>query len=130
MRAERDAQAAPMQSSVNWSLLALVIERPSYAYEQMAPYAGFHLRRDLPERAQFANGPTHRGSFSLVVGEPTLHLGMTFPATSNAIVEEFHRAALAAGYQDRGAPGVRSGFYSASIVDPDGNIIEVRHGSS
>jgi hypothetical protein len=31
MRAERDAQAAPMQSSVNWSLLALVIERPSYA---------------------------------------------------------------------------------------------------
>jgi len=33
MRAERDAQAAPMQSSVNWALLGLVIERPSYAYE-------------------------------------------------------------------------------------------------
>src|ERR1022692_333686 len=33
MRAERDAQAAPMQSPVNWALLGLVIERPSYAYE-------------------------------------------------------------------------------------------------
>jgi len=33
MRAERDARAAPMQSPVNWALLGLVIERPSYAYE-------------------------------------------------------------------------------------------------
>jgi DNA-binding PadR family transcriptional regulator len=33
MRVERDAQAASMQSSVNWALLGLVIERPSYAYE-------------------------------------------------------------------------------------------------
>src|ERR1017187_4710028 len=33
MRAKRDAQAAPMHSPVNWALLALVIERPSYAYE-------------------------------------------------------------------------------------------------
>lgn len=33
MRAERDAQAVPMQSQVNWALLGLVIERPSYAYE-------------------------------------------------------------------------------------------------
>ncbi|HSZ12625.1 MAG TPA: helix-turn-helix transcriptional regulator [Solirubrobacteraceae bacterium] len=33
MRAERDPQSAPMQSQVNWALLGLVIERPSYAYE-------------------------------------------------------------------------------------------------
>jgi DNA-binding PadR family transcriptional regulator len=33
MRAERDAQAVPMQSQINWALLGLVIERPSYAYE-------------------------------------------------------------------------------------------------
>jgi DNA-binding PadR family transcriptional regulator len=33
MAAERDAQAAPMQSQVNWALLGLIIERPSYAYE-------------------------------------------------------------------------------------------------
>jgi DNA-binding PadR family transcriptional regulator len=33
MRVERGVQAAPMQSQVNWALLGLVIERPSYAYE-------------------------------------------------------------------------------------------------
>jgi len=33
MGAVRDAQAGPMQSQVNWALLGLVIERPSYAYE-------------------------------------------------------------------------------------------------
>lgn len=33
MRVERDAQAGPMQSQVNWALLGLVIERASYAYE-------------------------------------------------------------------------------------------------
>jgi len=33
MGAERDAHAARMQSPVNWALLGLVIDRPSYAYE-------------------------------------------------------------------------------------------------
>jgi DNA-binding PadR family transcriptional regulator len=33
MGAERDVQSVPMHSPVNWALLGLVIERPSYAYE-------------------------------------------------------------------------------------------------
>lgn len=33
MRQEGEAQGAPMHSPVNWALLGLVIERPSYAYE-------------------------------------------------------------------------------------------------
>jgi DNA-binding PadR family transcriptional regulator len=33
MAAERDPQSTAMHSPVNWALLALVIERPSYAYE-------------------------------------------------------------------------------------------------
>jgi DNA-binding PadR family transcriptional regulator len=33
MGAERVVQATPMHSPVNWALLGLVIERPSYAYE-------------------------------------------------------------------------------------------------
>lgn len=33
MGAERDVRATAMHSSVNWALLALVIERPSYPYE-------------------------------------------------------------------------------------------------
>jgi DNA-binding PadR family transcriptional regulator len=33
MGAERDVQSTPMHSPVNWALLGLVIQRPSYAYE-------------------------------------------------------------------------------------------------
>jgi predicted lactoylglutathione lyase len=112
-----------------WVRVADVAAAKSF-YELMAPYGGFHLRRDLSERAQFADGLAHRGSFSLVVGDPTLHLGISFRATSRVIVEEFHRAGVAAGYEDGGAPSERSGYYAASVLDPDGNTIEVRHRSS
>jgi predicted lactoylglutathione lyase len=43
-----------------------------------------------------------------------------------------HRAALAAGGRDNGAPGERAyhpGYYGAFVFDPDGNNIEaVYHG--
>ena len=44
-------------------------------------------------------------------------------------VIEFHRAAIAAGYRDNGAPGERPvyhpGYYGAFVLDPDGNNIEL-----
>jgi predicted lactoylglutathione lyase len=43
------------------------------------------------------------------------------------MVDRFHRAALAAGGRDNGAPGVRPyhpGYYAAFALDPDGNNIE------
>jgi predicted lactoylglutathione lyase len=98
-------------------------------YELIAPYAGFHLRRDLPQRVQFAGGPADRGSFSLVSGEATRHLQMAFAASGHASVDEFHRAAVDAGYRDNGRPGERGGSYAASILDPDDNDIEVQHRS-
>jgi DNA-binding PadR family transcriptional regulator len=33
MGAERDVHATPMHSPINWALLGLIIDRPSYAYE-------------------------------------------------------------------------------------------------
>jgi catechol 2,3-dioxygenase-like lactoylglutathione lyase family enzyme len=95
-------------------------------YETIAPYAGFKLRRDLPERAQFVGSS---GSFSVVMGTPTEQLHVAFPADENATVDAFHRAAVEAGYQDNGAPGERSvyhaGYYGAYVLDPDGNNVEV-----
>jgi catechol 2,3-dioxygenase-like lactoylglutathione lyase family enzyme len=95
-------------------------------YETIAPYAGFELRRDLPERAQFKGSS---GTFSVVAGTPTEHLHMAFPADDNATVDAFHAAALEAGYRDKGAPGERPiyhpGYYGAYVLDPDGNNIEV-----
>jgi predicted lactoylglutathione lyase len=95
-------------------------------YGLIVPYAGFHLRRDLPERVQFAGGPAGRGSFSLVRGEPTCHLQMAFAATGRASVEEFHRAAVDAGFRAEGAPGEHSGSYAASVLDPEENSVEVQ----
>ncbi len=95
-------------------------------YETVAPHAGFRLRRDTPERAQFVG---ESGTFSVVSGTPTEQVHMAFPAIENATVDAFHRAAMQAGYRDNGAPGERpvyhAGYYSAFVLDPDGNNVEV-----
>ena len=69
------------------------------------------------------------GSFSLVAGTPTEHLHLAFPANRNETVAAFHRAATEAGYRDNGGPGERpiyhAGYYSAFVLDPDGNNVEV-----
>ena len=52
-------------------------------------------------------------------------------APSRATVDEFHRAGLAAGGTDEGAPGLRPygpTFYAAYLRDPDGNKISAVHG--
>lgn len=52
---------------------------------------------------------------------------VAFVASSKEQVQEFHRAAIAAGGTDNGAPGPREGaekYYGAFVLDPDGNNIE------
>lgn len=52
---------------------------------------------------------------------------VAFVAESRAMVDAFHRAAIAAGGRDHGAPGPREGagdYYGAFVLDPDGNNIE------
>jgi catechol 2,3-dioxygenase-like lactoylglutathione lyase family enzyme len=97
-------------------------------YETVAPYTGFRLtgEADGPHRAHFGGAS---GSFSVVAGTPTEKVHVAFPARENATVDAFHRAALAAGYRDNGAPGERpvyhAGYYGAFVLDPDGNNVEV-----
>ena len=59
---------------------------------------------------------------------------IAFQARDRAMVDAFHRVALAHGGRDNGAPGERSyhpGYYGAFVLDPDGNNIEaVHHGSA
>jgi len=49
-------------------------------------------------------------------------------AKDRASVDAFHRAALAAGGKDNGAPGLRPhyhpNYYGAFVLDPDGHNIE------
>jgi catechol 2,3-dioxygenase-like lactoylglutathione lyase family enzyme len=58
--------------------------------------------------------------------EKPLHVAIV--AKDRATVDAFHRAALAAGGRDNGAPGLRPhyhpNYYGAFVLDPDGNNIE------
>ncbi len=60
------------------------------------------------------------------------NLHFCFAAPSRDSVDAFHRAALAAGGRDNGAPGLRETYdptyYAAFVVDPDGYRIEAYHG--
>jgi catechol 2,3-dioxygenase-like lactoylglutathione lyase family enzyme len=67
--------------------------------------------------------PNDRNAASVGNG---VHIG--FIATSKAAIEEFHRAALAAGGTDEGAPGPRPdygpSYFGAFVRDPEGNKLE------
>jgi catechol 2,3-dioxygenase-like lactoylglutathione lyase family enzyme len=95
-------------------------------YETIAPHAGFRLAGS-GERARFVGAG---GSFTVLEdGPPAEHVHLAFPATDDATVDAFHRAAIEAGYRDNGAPGERPqyhpGYYGAYVFDPDGNNVEV-----
>jgi catechol 2,3-dioxygenase-like lactoylglutathione lyase family enzyme len=59
----------------------------------------------------------------------TQDLHIAFPAADNRTVDDFHRAATEAGYRENGTPGERPiyhpGYYSAYVLDPDGNNVEL-----
>jgi predicted lactoylglutathione lyase len=63
---------------------------------------------------------------------PKTHVHLAFQANDQETVQRFHRAGLAAGGRDHGAPGPRPyhpGYYAAFLLDPDGNNVEaVFHG--
>ena len=53
---------------------------------------------------------------------------LAWAAPDRAAVDAFHAAALAAGGQDNGPPGLRpqyhADYYGAFVIDPDGNNVE------
>jgi catechol 2,3-dioxygenase-like lactoylglutathione lyase family enzyme len=60
--------------------------------------------------------------------DPKSGLHFSFAAPTQASVDAFHAAALAAGGFDNGPPGLRPdygpGYYAAFVIDPDGYRIE------
>ncbi len=102
------------------------VEAAKRFYETIAPVVGLQLAYDTPERVRFTDGV---GSFSFVQGdEPTENVHYAFGVADRATVDEFHRVATSAGYEDNGEPGERPqyhpGYYGAFVLDPDGHNIE------
>jgi catechol 2,3-dioxygenase-like lactoylglutathione lyase family enzyme len=95
-------------------------------YETVAAIVGLRVRDGSANRFHVTG---RERSFALVMEEPvTENVHLAFPARDRATVEEFHRAALEAGFRDNGAPGERPeyhpGYYGAYVLDPDGNNVE------
>jgi catechol 2,3-dioxygenase-like lactoylglutathione lyase family enzyme len=95
-------------------------------YERVAPFGGFDLDNERPDRVQFRSPDD---SFSIVhADEPTENLHLAFETHDNATVDAFHSELTAAGYRDNGPPGERDyhpGYYGAFVLDLDGNNVEV-----
>jgi catechol 2,3-dioxygenase-like lactoylglutathione lyase family enzyme len=73
--------------------------------------------------------PKGRASLCLFqTEEKPAHLHLAFTAENRQQVEAFYRAALQAGGQDNGAPGLRpqysGNYYAAFVIGPDGHNIE------
>lgn len=62
-------------------------------------------------------------------GEPATPIHFAFEAETHEQVDEFYKAAIAAGGTDNGAPGIRDhyapNYYAAFVYDPDGHNVEV-----
>jgi catechol 2,3-dioxygenase-like lactoylglutathione lyase family enzyme len=102
------------------------VEAAARFYDTVAAHTGFGAIKRSPERVHF-RGP--QSSFTLIEGPLTENAHIAFPASENAVVDEFHAVATGAGYADNGAAGERSeyhpGYYAAYVLDPDGNNVEV-----
>ena len=96
-------------------------------YWTIAGAAGLTLRRQTVDLVEFALDESER-SFIVVAGEPSEAVHVAFSGNDED-VRRFYADATAAGYRSNGEPGERpryhAGYYSAFVLDPDGNNIEV-----
>ena len=95
----------------------LIMEATAAQTESGFPAAGFGAE----SKPDFWIGGEGR------LGKPVpMHVAIA--VKTRTMVDAFHRAALAAGGKDNGAPGLRPhyhpNYYAAFVLDPEGNNIE------
>jgi catechol 2,3-dioxygenase-like lactoylglutathione lyase family enzyme len=101
--------------------------RSKQFYAQTLKTLGYELVMEFGDTGGF--GKDGKPDFWIAEGaatKPPLHIA--FASADRATVDAFHRAALAAGGKDNGAPGLRPdyhpSYYAAFVLDLDGNNIE------
>lgn len=114
------------------------LARSKAFYDAALAPLGYERRADVPDACGYGRPGeensaigSHALAFWIERGPasappPAGHI--CFRAPSRGAVQAFHRAALAAGGRDNGAPGLRPHYhptyYAAFVVDPDGYRIE------
>ncbi len=103
-------------------------------YQSALAPLGYSLLREVPAastggRSRAGFGVAPKPDFWITQGQPNRPANhIAFRVTSRDLVDAFHRAALAAGGRDNGAPGLRphyhADYYGAFVLDPDGHNVE------
>jgi catechol 2,3-dioxygenase-like lactoylglutathione lyase family enzyme len=87
------------------------------------------LMEPIPNACGFGD-PEKRMPFFWLYDRDEVNKGVhvAFTASDRETVDAFHAAALEAGAEDNGGPGVREiyhpNYYGAFVLDPDGNNVE------
>ena len=107
--------------------------RSKVFYEKALAPLGYTLIKEVPQNQYDAKaagfGANGKPDF-WIGGEGGLNhvLHVAVEAESRAMVDAFHRAALAAGGKDNGGPGLRpqyhANYYAAFVFDLDGHNLE------
>ncbi len=88
---------------------------------------GIGLVMEVHGNAGYGRGPKPEFWFSQGATAP-VRMHIAFAAENRQQVRDFYQAALAAGAQDNGAPGIREiyhpHYYGAFVIGPDGLNIE------
>jgi catechol 2,3-dioxygenase-like lactoylglutathione lyase family enzyme len=94
-------------------------------YSDVLSTLGYRNNMEYGKSAGFNDGKNT--DFWISEEKSVVPTHLAFEASSRKKVEAFHKAALAAGAKDNGAPGYRDyspGYFAAFVIDPDGNSIE------
>lgn len=109
-------------------------EKSKVFYKASLAAIGYALIMELPasvtghaDVAGFGEPP--KPDFWINSGSPNVPpIHIAFRVQSRAIVDDFYKAAMAAGGTDNGPPGLRPhyhpNYYGAFVRDPDGHNIE------
>ncbi len=95
-------------------------------FKQALAPLGYQVLMEFPDAAGF--GKDGKPDFWLGQGKAAGSTHVAFVADRRRIVDEFYKAAIAAGGRDNGGPGLRPQYhptyYGAFVFDLDGNNVE------
>lgn len=99
-------------------------------YSKALAPIGYTMIAEFPEYKVAGYGEGGKADFWISADEGVEDENhVAFAAKDKAAVDGFHKAGVAAGGSDNGAPGYRKdyspGYYAAFVKDPDGHNIEV-----
>jgi catechol 2,3-dioxygenase-like lactoylglutathione lyase family enzyme len=112
------------------------LKKSGHFYDKALEPLGYKKLMETPEEFEGClclgwGGGSETSFYSFYINEgsriePPFHIA--FQADSREKVDEFYKAALAAGGEDNGKPGLRpeynENYYAAFVLDPDGHNVE------